>query len=251
PSGYYFTYEKGRILNEYQINYITDGEGIYQNQIGKYFIKPGSLMITKPGDWHRYRPKKNKGWVEHYVGFTGHIAHELLAKPLFTRKKAIIDVGNREEILDTFYQIFELVINEKPGYQQVAAGIVMKLLGIIVSIDKQKDFAGKRIEIIIQKACYEVRKNVEGKMDFKAFSENNHIGYSYFRKMFKMYTGLPPSQYQLELKMLRAKEMLLHSDRLVKEISDELGFDSVFYFSRIFKIKMGVSPSEIRKTVKN
>ncbi|MBN1131471.1 MAG: AraC family transcriptional regulator [Bacteroidales bacterium] len=251
PSGYYFTFKKGRILNEYQLNYITDGEGIYQNHAGTYIVKPGSLMVTKPGDLHRYRPRKNKGWIEHYVGFSGHIANELFSKPALRKKKAVLDIGNREEILGTFYEIFETVINEKPGYQQVSAGLIMKLLGYLVSLDKQKDFAGKRIEKIIRNACYEVRKNVEGKMDFKSFAEENHVGYSYFRKMFKMYTGNPPSQYHLELKMLRAKEMLLHTDMLVKEISDVLGFESVFYFSRLFKQKMGISPTEMRKTVRN
>jgi AraC-like DNA-binding protein len=43
--------------------------------------------------------------------------------------------------------------------------------------------------------------------------------------------------------------MLLSTDKIIKEISYELGFQSIYYFSRVFKKKLGVSPSEIRKTV--
>ncbi len=250
PSGYYFTYAKGRILNEYQINYITEGEGTYENKSGKYKISPGSLLITKPGEWHRYRPKKSTGWKEHYVGFTGQIAEQLLSQSCFTHKKPVLHIGNREEFIDTYLKIFEYVIEEKPGYQQVAAGMIMKLLGFMVSVDKQKDFSGKRIEQIIQNACFTIRENVESEIDFKKFAEQNHIGYSYFRKMFKKYTGVPPVQYHLGLKILRAKEMLLSSDKIIKEISYEMGFQSNYYFSRVFKKKLGVSPSEIRNTVK-
>ena len=50
PSGYYFSYERGRILSEYQINYITEGAGIYENQGGKSKIYPGSLIFVKPGE---------------------------------------------------------------------------------------------------------------------------------------------------------------------------------------------------------
>jgi AraC-like DNA-binding protein len=249
PSGYYFTHENGRILNEYQINYITDGEGEYENRGGKLSVSPGSLMITKPGEWHRYRPKKDRGWVEHYVGFTGHIAHQVFGRPWFTEKKPVIRVGNREEIIDTYYKIFTYVMEEKPGYQQVAAGMIMKLLGFIVSLDKQKDFSGKRVEKIIQNACFTIRENVESEINFRAFAEEHHIGYSYFRKMFKKYTGVPPVQYHLDLKVLRAKEMLLYTDKSIKEISFELGFQSIYYFSRIVKNKLGMAPTEIRKTV--
>ncbi len=250
PSGYYFSYENGRILNEYQVNYITDGEGVYENRRGRYRIKPGSLLITRPGDWHRYRPKKTVGWVEHYVGFAGQIADQLFDRPWFRQKNAVVHIGNREEIIDTYYKIFEFVIEEKPGYQQVSAGMVMKLLGFIVSLDKQKDFSGKRVEKIIQDACFMIRENVESGMDFQDFAQKNNIGYSYFRKMFKKYTGVPPGQYHLELKILRAKEMLLYTNMSIKEISYELGFQSIFYFSRLFKSKLGISPSEIRKSLK-
>jgi len=250
PSGYFFTFDRGRILHEYQVNYITEGEGIYENKFGRYQVRPGSIMITKPDVWHRYRPKVNKGWTEHYVGFSGKFADELFTKSWNNNKKAVLDIGIREEILDTYYKIFELVIQEKPGYQQVAAGMVMKLLGYVVSFDRQKDFSGKKIEQIIQKACFLIREKVEGVMDFKKFAKENNIGYSYFRKMFKLYTGIPPVQYHLDLKILRAKEMLLSSDKIVKEISYDLGFHSVFYFSRLFKLKTGQTPTEIRNNVR-
>jgi len=250
PSGYYFSYENGRSLNEYQINYITEGAGVYENQGGKIKIAPGSLIFIKPGEWHRYRPKKSTGWVEQYVGFSGYIAHQMFGRPWFTQKSSVVEVGYREEIIDTYFKIFNYLKEEKPGYQQVAAGMVMKLLGFIVSMDKQRDFSGKRVEKIIQNACFTIRENVEAEINFQSFAEDNNIGYSYFRKMFKKYTGVPPVQYHLDLKILRAKEMLLYTDKSIKEISYDLGFQSIYYFSRIFKNKLGVSPSEIRKTVK-
>ena len=249
PSGYHFTFEHGRILNEFQINYITNGEGIYENHSGKFEVKSGSLLITKPGRWHRYKPVKETGWVENYVGFSGHIAHQVFGRPWFTSKNAVVDIGHSEEIIDTYDKIFNYVNEEKPGYQQVASGMIMKMLGFIVSYDKQKDFSGKRVEKIIQNACFAIRENVEAEINFQTFAEENHIGYSYFRKMFKKYTGVPPVQYHLDLKVLRAKEMLLYTDKSIKEISYELGFQSNYYFSRIFKNKLGVSPSEIRKWV--
>jgi transcriptional regulator GlxA family with amidase domain len=187
--------------------------------------------------------------VEHYVGFTGDMAHQMFSHPWFSQKTGVVEVGYREEIIDTYFKIFHYLQEEKPGYQQVAAGMVMKLLGFIVSMDKQKDFSGKRVEKIIQNACFSIRENVEAAFDFQSFAEDNNIGYSYFRKMFKKYTGVPPVQYHLDLKVLRAKEMLLHTDKSVKEVSYAMGFKSIYYFSRVFKNKLGASPSEMRKTM--
>ena len=86
-------------------------------------------------------------------------------------------------------------------------------------------------------------------MDFKLYAENHHIGYSYFRKMFKQYTGIAPVQYHLDLKIQRAREMLLSTDRSIKEIAFDLDFHSIHYFSRLFKKKTGISPSDIRKGI--
>jgi AraC-like DNA-binding protein len=248
PTGYNFTWEKGRILNEYQINYVTNGAGIYENKTGKYHIKPGTLLITRPGVWHRYKPQIKTGWIENYIGFNGSIADQILNNTSLCSYKPVIHIGNRGEFIDTYYKIFEYIKDEKPGYQQVCAGMIMKLFGYMVSVEKQKSFSEKRIEQIIQKACFLIRENVDTEFDLKEFAEINSIGYSYFRKMFKKYTGLPPIQYQLDLKIMRGREILLTTNKSVKEISYGLGFQSAYYFSRAFKKKLGVSPSAIKIT---
>jgi AraC-like DNA-binding protein len=247
PSDYYFTWEKGRILNEFQINYITRGSGIYETEASRTPVRTGSLLITRPGIWHRYRPLQATGWTENYVGFDGSIPRNIYDGNQSYAKKPVLQIGNREEMIDTYHKIFDLVQEEKPGFQQVASGMVMKLLGYMVSLEKQRNFTGKRVERIIRDACFEMRENIAGEIDFKIYAEKNNIGYSYFRKMFKQYTGIAPVQYYLDLRIRRAREMLISTDQSIKEIAYEVGFHSIHYFSRTFKKKSGVSPSEIRK----
>ncbi|WP_423127747.1 AraC family transcriptional regulator [Gaoshiqia sp. Z1-71] len=246
PTGYHFNWQQGRILNEYQINYITDGKGILENEYGRFQIKPGSVMITAPGVWHRYKPLKSTGWKERYIGFNGQIADQFLSHSLFSSRQPVIHIGIREEILDTYLKIFSLVNDEKPGFQQVASGMVVKLLGYLLSVEMQKEFTGKRIVNIIEEARFKMRAEIDRQIDLEQIARDHHIGYSYFRKMFKSYTGIAPHQYHLELKIMRSKELLLSTDKSIKEISFELGFQSIHYFSRIFKNKVGINPSEFR-----
>lgn len=249
PSDYYFYWDKGRVLKEFQINYITKGSGIYESKSGKYSVKPGSLLLSRPGVWHRYRPTKGTGWTENYIGFDGPIPRNLLSIESFFSSRPVLQIGHREEFIDTYLKIFEMIQEEKPGFQQVASAMVMKLLAYIVSLEKQKNFSGKRVEKIIRSACFELRENVGAEMDFKKYAEDNHMGYSYFRKMFKQYTGIAPVQYHLNLKIQKAKDLLIFSDQSVKEVAFSLGFQSIHYFSRIFKRKTGFSPSEIRNRI--
>lgn len=247
PSGYYFNWNQGRTLKEYQINYITEGKGILESEGNPHQLKPGSLLLIRPGVWHRYRPLRQTGWKEQYIGFNGTIADQFFSHSFFLPNQPVIQIGIREEIIDTYLKIFDLVKEEKPGFQQIASGMIIKLMGYIFSFETQKEFTGKHIAGIIEEARFTMRERVGQMLDMEKLAQDYHIGYSYFRKMFKNYTGVAPHQYHLELKMMRARELLLSTDKSIKEISFELGFQSIHYFSRIFKSKAGVNPSEFRK----
>ena len=246
PNGYNFQWEKGRVLQEYQVHYFTEGEGVLENDFGKFKIVPGSIMVTYPGVWHRFRPLKSAGWVEHYVGFEGELADRFFYRNWFHKDKPLINCKMREELIDTYYKIFDLVQEEKPSFQFVASGMIIKLLGYIASFQTQSGFHGKQIQSVIEDVRFLLRKNVEEELDFEKIAAERNVGYSYFRKMFKRYTGISPKQYHLQLKIIRAKELFINTDLPIKEIADILGFQSIYYFSRLFKEKTGRTPSQLR-----
>jgi AraC-like DNA-binding protein len=78
-----------------------------------------------------------------------------------------------------------------------------------------------------------------------------NINYSAFRKAFKKYTGLSPMQYHTALRMKQALYLLANSDLSIKEISFNLGFCSIFYFSKLFKEKTGMTPGAYRRKIEN
>jgi Transcriptional regulator containing an amidase domain and an AraC-type DNA-binding HTH domain len=72
------------------------------------------------------------------------------------------------------------------------------------------------------------------------------MGYSRFRKIFKETTGLSPNQYHLNLRLDKAKDLLTSTNLTINEVAYQTGFDSIFYFSRLFKKKNGLPPKEYR-----
>lgn len=247
PTGYFFQWENGRILSEYQINYITEGKGILETKSGKFQINSGTIMLIKPGMWHRYRPERKTGWTEHYIGIEGDIVERLFKNPILNSKTPIIECGLKESFIDCYYKIFELAQKERPGFQLISSGIAIRLLGSLVSYVKNRHFKGTALELAMENAKFIIRENVDKEINFKELASSLNLGYSYFRKMFKKHTGVSPGQYHLHLRLMRAKELLLSTDMSIKEVAYETGFESTHYFSRLYKNKMGVPPSEVRK----
>jgi hypothetical protein len=72
PKGYMFNWKNGRSLPEFQLVYITRGRGSFESkETGKQKISEGTIFVLFPGIWHRYKPKVNTGWKEHWVSFNG------------------------------------------------------------------------------------------------------------------------------------------------------------------------------------
>jgi len=76
--------------------------------------------------------------------------------------------------------------------------------------------------------------------------EYAHLNSSYLIRTFKAYKGVSPLQYLNNLRMGAAEKYLLESNMSIQDIADITGFQTIHYFSRLFKQKYGKSPANWR-----
>lgn len=83
-------------------------------------------------------------------------------------------------------------------------------------------------------------------ISFQKICEDNCINPSYLSQLFKKELGITFTSYLTQLRMERAKELLLTTTMRITEISDALGYDNYFNFAKLFKKETGYTPKQFR-----
>lgn len=246
--GYYFDIEKGRVLNEYQLLYITEGEGIFNSAHAKDIpLKAGDLFLLFPGEWHTYHPTGKNGWKSYWVGFKGKNVDDRVKAGFLSVDKPIYHVGFSADIIRLYEEAYKRAQEETPYSQQILAGIVNHLVGLMYALERSMELSKDHTRVdMINLARLRIRESLEADLTIQQIAEDLGVSYSNFRKLFKEFTGISPALYQQDLRLQRAKELLATTSLSIKEIAYRLRFESPDYFSSKFKIKTGKKPSEFR-----
>lgn len=96
-----------------------------------------------------------------------------------------------------------------------------------------------------------LKRNIDQPLTLKQLSEQTFISVAKIRKLFYEKHNSSPMQYFNQLKIEAAIELMCNTPLSYSEIASRLGFSSSAYFSRLFKKKMGIPPSEYIKSLKN
>lgn len=246
--GYYFDVDRGRVLDEYQMLYLVEGEGTFSSQhVHNVRIKAGDIFLLFPGEWHSYSPTSGSTWKSYWIGYRGRNMDDRLRYNFLSLDKPVYHVGFSSDIIYLYDSAIKVAKEEAAGTQQILAGIVNNLVGYMFALERNMKLNrhGGYAEMI-SKAQLRIREGVETKITVQEIAAELSSSYSNFRKLFKEYTGISPALYQQNLKLQRAKELLSATDMSIKEIAYRLSFDSPDYFSSKFKIKIGCKPSEYR-----
>jgi AraC-like DNA-binding protein len=248
PGHHYFHFSKGRKLPEFQILYITKGRGIFESEItGEIKIKTGDIFFLFPNIWHRFSPDISTGWDEFWIEFNGYFAHYLKEQLFLNPQKPVLSIGLHNEIVDNFIKTISIVRSEELTLQFNASSSLFQILGQTFTLHKDNSYEDKTMESKIKQARSYISENVKVSLSPEKIAKTLNISYSLFRKEFKKRLSFSPIQFQIQLRIQEAKRLLTLTNAPIKRIAYQLGFKSCYYFSRIFKEKVGKSPLNFRK----
>lgn len=247
PTRYLFNTQNGRILNEYQLLYITKGKGTFTSKsAGVHQVSEGCMFLLFPGEWHTYMPDKKTGWNEYWIGFNGKIIDDWANNGFFKKENPIFNIGLNEDVISMYKRAIIIAENQEANYQQALSGIASYLISMALYMSRNIDFSKSDIARQINIAKIAIHENITSITPEK-LAELTCMSYSKFRKIFKEYTGFAPSQYIQEVRMNMAKEELTNSSKSIKEIAFELGYENKDYFFTVFRKVTGMTPVNYRK----
>jgi len=247
PKGFAFDWQHGRILEGFALIYVSSGGGKFESKPNvSLSIKAGHAFLLFPKVWHRYAPDTETGWHEHWIGFDGEIARKWLRHRFISPKSPVIKINAEDTVLATFSRMMQSIRANRPAVQQILAGATNNLMGLFYSAQQAQPAADMQNANAIELAIARIQNEFERDLNMKLVAQELGVGYSWFRHTFAVHTGLSPHQYLLELRLVRARSLLVETQLSVKEIAMQTGFGDEFYFSRLFRQKLNLTPSQWR-----
>ena len=102
----------------------------------------------------------------------------------------------------------------------------------------------------VKKACDYIAGNFTKDITVKSIATHLHITENHLIKLFKRELNQAPNQYILELRLIYARYLLLHSDDSVQQIAYSCGFNTPSYFTKRFLQRFGMLPIRVMKDKK-
>ncbi|GFH96836.1 HTH-type transcriptional activator RhaS [Lachnospiraceae bacterium] len=243
-----------------ELAFVMSGTGKYRIEGQVYEVGEGDLLFFKPGVHHQalYVPEAEVPATEFFVGFCdvqlpgresgdvplpggGYILHTSgeLRQRIFRicssmeAESAVCWQGRYHMLKAYLMQLLLLILKEQSPPPQAMQGYSFD------SVNKK---------YVVEQIVSYFEDHYSDKISLDTIAENMYLSPFYISKIFKSETGDTPIRHLINIRLERARELLLQgSEMSVQEVAAAVGYDDAYHFSKLFKKYYGKSPSQIRK----
>ncbi|MCT8160085.1 helix-turn-helix domain-containing protein [Pseudoruegeria sp. SHC-113] len=245
PQHHLFSRRKGRVLQAYQIVFLSEGRGRAELGHGSkpFDLEAGMVFVLFPNVWHRYAPEPATGWTEHWVECKGTAFDMAVNSGLLDKSRPVFRNPDTAAIAATFAEIHSLARANAVGNQPVLSMLGLKLLAILAGPRTANEDSTNRLvntaRMMLLETCTENRPMEE-------IADALNVSYSNLRRRFRGHTGLSMKEYQTAMRLQKAKDLLDNTDLSIKGVAAQLGFSSAFHFSNQFRRTVRCPPTDWR-----
>ena len=233
------------VKSHYQLHHVMRGRGTYHCRGRQFALGEGDTFLIYPDTSIHYHADETEPWDCIWVGFSGEYADSLIDLTDFSPHEPVY----RGKDYDRLRALVEAICNsegvtlwdrlEMDGNLCALLALLMRSSQKSKQPDRDADCATVAAEYI--KTHFEEPISVE---QLAAYTSVSHS--SLYRRFIKRY-NMPPKQFIIACRIERACTLLEETNCSIEEISNSVGFDDPFYFSRVFKEVKGIPPRKFAK----
>lgn len=254
---------KRRIIFDYELIYIEDGECILTYNGIDYKIEKGNFILLRPDVTHSFWNVEKDLSQPHIHFDITHTENSPIVTVSFKDTNALTDeerhlirddlfadypqtplvfFSEKERILKNFYDIINMsdaaMLSRKAKLIQIIEALISDNFTGLFNLKHSSRLIEEQVKDYI-----DAGQGSAAKLDdiSKQFSYSKY----YLDRRFKERYGLGIIAYRNEKRMQRAKELL--KTEAVSAVSEQLGFSSIYAFSRAFKSRFGFPPTDAKK----
>ncbi len=260
------TRDKEKWIKEYrshdflEIAYVLSGEGKYRIDDRIYDVREGDLVIINSGVMHQalFCPQVEVPTTEFFVGFSNIRISGCPANymPLPNGECVLHTTGELSQRLFRLCSSMEAenAVRRQGRYFMLKSYLIQMLLLVIreqcepMERPRGCDFETANRKYVVDKIVEYIEDHYNEKISLDQIAENMYLSPFYISRIFKSETGSAPIRRLINIRLEKAKELLEGGYQgSIQEVAAMVGYDDAYHFSKLFKKRYGVSPSQVRR----
>lgn len=230
---------------DFQLLYVAKGKGILTRSGEEKVVDEGTIVLYLPGEDQYYNYRNETSPVIYWLHFSGFNALKLLEENSLSNE-SIFFVGIKTNLSLIFDKIIKELQLAQGKYFELCNLYVKELLTLCSRYLIDANSHTYKQNKILEEAIEYFNENFNTSINIKEYANSCNISCCWFIRSFKNYTGTTPIQYITNIRINKAKNLLLSGSFIISEIADLIGYQNPLYFSRIFKKNVGLAPMDYR-----
>lgn len=214
------------------------------NKWHSQIIEPGDIFCILPKTPHIYFSDNEKPWTVLWIHFYSKFLKEL---PVNTFGKPTMKNAQKKEIIESSLVDLFMMENKSITLPNTIfmASLLRHLLTTIYFFEDDPTVSKK--SFLLTSCIQYMNRQLDKNLSLTDISKRFNISPSYLNTIFKEETDKSPIEFFIKLKMDEACSLLRITTMKIKEIASSLGYTDAYYFSRLFKKTIGLSPKKYRE----
>lgn len=229
----------------YIFQYTIKGNGYFQFEHQEYTLKEGEAFFVKvpSQSQYGYRVSGVEPWCFFYIHMDG-LGVEEFYEHFYKMKQPVCNVTRGGLTVRAFMEFHKQLCSGKTLRNYEGSEFVSRFFHLFF---QEMDRKMTQQSNYVERSIYLMSSYMHRSDIMQLIIHEIGISPEHFSRIFKDEMGIAPIQYVSKLRIEKAMQLLLNTNYKIEKIAVQCGFSCGNYFAKVFKVLVGISPSQYRR----